>query len=63
MADQQRGDYPPTDQAVQLKEELKEKLKGELSGLNELMSSELEVLENEMKQRGIGLLGARKAGS
>jgi len=63
MADQQRGDYPPTDQAVQLKEELKEKLRLELTSLQTVMTEHLSKIETEMKARGIGLLGSKKAGS
>jgi hypothetical protein len=63
MADQQRGDYPPTDQAVQLKEELKVKLRHELTSLQTVMTEHLSKIETEMKTRGIGLLGSKKAGS
>ncbi len=48
MADQQRGDYPPTDQAKKVFEELSAKLNGILKELEDLKSQEIPRINEKM---------------
>lgn len=59
MADQQRGDYPPTDQAIEFKEEITNQLNVELANLDKLISDQLNQIESAMKEKGISLFSSR----
>jgi len=56
MADQQRGDFPPTDQAVEFKEEVSKELDVELNNLQEIYNGPLNELNKAIEQKGIGIL-------
>ena len=57
LADQQRGDYPPTDQAIQFRDEVFKELDKELSDLDKLISESLSSLNAKLKEKGIDFLG------
>lgn len=59
MADQQRGDYPPTDQAVEFKKEVSTELDAELVKLDELIRTRLNELNNIGKPLGIQIISGR----
>ncbi len=63
LADQQRGDYPPTDQAVQFKEEVSKELEVELNHLQQLYKGPLKALNEAIEQQGIGILVDKKKGA
>jgi photosystem II stability/assembly factor-like uncharacterized protein len=56
MADQQRGDYPPTDQAVEFKKEVVQELDVELNNLQQLYDGPLKDLNDLIEEKGIGIL-------
>ncbi|MEO1051042.1 MAG: YCF48-related protein [Bacteroidota bacterium] len=56
LADQQRGDYPPTDQAVAFKEEVFKELDVELNKLELLLNEKVPALNQKMKELGITVL-------
>ncbi len=56
MADQQRGDYPPTDQAVAFRDEVFEELDKELLDLNTLLNEKVEAINKELSQLGISMM-------
>ena len=53
MADQQRGDYPPTDQAIAFRDEVFIELDKELLELNSLLNDRIEKINKELSQLGI----------
>lgn len=53
MADQQRGDYPPTDQAVAFRDEVFKELDKELLNLNSLLNEKVTEINNKLEQLGI----------
>ena len=59
LADQQRGDFPPTDQAVNVKENLKKTLNEELNSLDEVLEEQLEKINLLVQEKGIKLLSSR----
>ena len=60
LADQQRGDFPPTDQAVDFFTEVKAELEVELQSLDELIETELPKINEAAKPFGIQLLSPRR---
>lgn len=56
LADQQRGDYPPTDQAVAFRDEIFKELDGELNKLDLLLNNKLPVINQKLKEQGISIL-------
>jgi len=56
MADQQRGDFPPTDQAEEFRQEVTEELEKELDDLNELLAKELDKINAAVKAAGVEFL-------
>ncbi len=56
MADQQRGDFPPTDQAVEFKQEVSAELDAELGSLDVLLQEKIPLLNQMMEERGISIL-------
>ena len=60
MQDQQRGDFPPTDQAEAVRQELTEALDKELGDLNVLLDTELEQINEELQKKGVQILGGKK---
>ncbi len=61
MADQQRGDYPPTDQAVEFKEEVSAELDAEIEALDELIRSRLNEINNVGRPLGVQIISDRLA--
>ncbi|MEL7124541.1 MAG: glycosyl hydrolase, partial [Bacteroidota bacterium] len=59
LADQQRGDFPPTDQAMQFFEEVKGELDVELTALDELLESELPKINQAAESFGIKIISPR----
>ena len=59
MADQQRGDYAPTDQAFAVRDELIKELDVEIDDLNTLINNELPQLNRSMAKLGLQLLSDR----
>jgi hypothetical protein len=56
MADQQRGDFPPTDQAIEVKHEISGELNKELTALDRLIENDLPVLSQKIQENGISIL-------
>ncbi len=56
MADQQRGDYPPTDQAIEFRDEVFKELDNELLNLNTLMNEKVDAINQKLSLLGIGIL-------
>lgn len=63
MQDQQRGDYPPTDQAVELFGELSEKLDGILEELQSIHDKYVPEINAKLKELDHGYLPVKKEGS
>lgn len=60
MADQQRGDFPPTDQAEEVRQQLTQTLDKELKDLDTLLDSKLNKINEAVQDKGIQLLSGRK---
>lgn len=60
LADQQRGDYPPTDQAIQFFEEVSQELEVELDTLDELLEEELPRINQAAEAFGLKIISPRK---
>jgi len=60
LADQQRGDFPPTDQAVSFFTEVKAELEVELNSLDQLIETELPKINEAAKPFGIQLISPRR---
>lgn len=56
MADQQRGDYPPTDQAVEFRDEVFKELDKELNDLNALFDEKIPGINRRLDELGIQLV-------
>ena len=56
MADQQRGDFPPTAQALEVRTQLEETLNEELQELNEVLEENLEKINMLAREKSIPLL-------
>ena len=56
MADQQRGDFPPTDQALEFKDQVTKELDTELDALQQVLSGPLNDLNRAVEDKGIGIL-------
>ena len=56
LADQQRGDFPPTDQAVEFKQEIIAELDDQLSKLNNLIEKDVADLARKISDEGISIL-------
>jgi hypothetical protein len=56
MADSQRGDYPPTDQALAFFEEVKAELRKELNALDALVKTHLDEINAMVSQKGIRMI-------
>jgi hypothetical protein len=59
MADQQRGDYPPTDQAEEVRQVISAELDKELADLDELLISKLGEINQLGKPLGIQIISER----
>ena len=59
MGDQQRGDFPPTDQAVQVRDELTKELDAELFKLDNLLMDKLKVINEKGKDLGVQVICER----
>jgi hypothetical protein len=59
LADQQLGDFPPTDQAQEVYEELAKELDGYLDKLKPLIKTGIETLNEEARKRQIPLLNEK----
>ncbi len=62
LADQQRGDFPPTDQAVEVKQELSASLDKEIAELQKIYTSELPELSKKIADSGISILKIPEVG-
>ncbi len=60
LADQQRGDFPPTDQAEAFLEEVTKELEKELADLSKLIDTELGSLNDLVEEKGLELLSNKK---
>ena len=60
MADQQRGDYPPTDQAQEVKENISKELNTEIEKLDILLEERLTEINNLGRPAGIQIINPRK---
>lgn len=56
LADQQRGDYPPTDQAIAFRDEVFKELDEELNKLASLLNEKLPALNKKLSELGIKIL-------
>ncbi len=56
MADQQRGDYPPTDQAIEFKAEVEKELDKELQDLKTLLEERIKKINNLIEDKGLKML-------
>lgn len=56
LADQQRGDFPPTDQAIEVRQELTAELEKELRDLQEVITKNLPALSRKIQESGISIL-------
>ena len=56
LADQQRGDYPPTDQAIAFRDEVFKELDTELNKLASLLNEKLPALNQKLTELGIKIL-------
>ena len=59
LADQQRGDYPPTDQAIQVKNEVSAELAKELEDLDQLLLDRITEINKMGKDLGIQIISKR----
>ena len=60
MADQQRGDFPPTDQAMEFRQEVSAELDRELSDLNTLLTTGMSEINQQIQDKGISILSLPK---
>jgi len=60
MADQQRGDYPPTDQAREVRQELTQELDSYLNELDQLFDNRLDAINRGLQNKGFRLLNVRQ---
>ncbi|MBX2815772.1 MAG: glycosyl hydrolase [Saprospiraceae bacterium] len=60
MADQQRGDFPPTDQAEEFRVEVSADLDRELAKVNEIFSTEIPAINQTLIEQGISILQVTK---
>ncbi|MBH14956.1 MAG: hypothetical protein CL871_02355 [Cytophagia bacterium] len=56
MADSQRGDYPPTDQALEFFIEIKKELDSELINFNKLLLEYTEIINRQIEENNINRL-------
>ena len=52
LADQQRGDYPPTDQAIEFSKEVFQELDTELNKLSSILNEKLPVINQQLSEMG-----------
>jgi len=60
MADQQRGDYPPTDQAQEFRQEISAELDRELVKVRDIFQKEIPLLNEKIIAKGISILQVAK---
>ncbi|NND35298.1 MAG: hypothetical protein HKN76_22105, partial [Saprospiraceae bacterium] len=56
MADQQRGDFPPTDQAIEFKQEITAELDEQLAILDKTITIDIANLSKKISEQGISIL-------
>lgn len=56
MADSQRGDYPPTDQAMEFFAEITKELDTEINALNVLMQDHIDTINNQVSENKIKMI-------
>ena len=56
LGDQQRGDFPPTDQAEEVRQELTQELDGYLFELDKLLASKLKMINEKGKDLGVQVI-------
>jgi len=59
LADQQLGDYPPTDQAEEFRKEATEIVNKELKEINTLLDTELDKLNKNLQQKNIPIIAKK----
>ena len=59
MADSQRGDYPPTDQAKQFFTEIKQELAKELTALTKVMDTYVDQINNQVTDHKIKMISLK----
>ena len=60
MQDQQRGDYPPTDQALEVQQVLTEQLGKELGDLKKLFDERIPQLNRMIEEKGIKMIKSQE---
>lgn len=60
MADQQRGDFPPTDQAKEFRVEISAALDRELAKVNEIFANDIPSINGALLDQGISILQVSK---
>ena len=63
MADQQRGDFPPTDQAEAFRLDVEAELDRELERLDTLLATQLPKINELAQKNGVRILDSRGRGS
>ena len=56
MADSQRGDYPPTQQAQQFFKEATQELNKEISALNSLIQKQTKIINDKVDKEDIKMI-------
>jgi photosystem II stability/assembly factor-like uncharacterized protein len=56
IADQQRGDFPPTDQAIEVKQEITGELNTQLADLDAVIQKDLPALSQKIQESGLSIL-------
>ena len=60
MGDQQRGDFPPTEQAEAVSKEVSAKVDAELNKLNEIFENDIQELNNSIDELGLSMINQKK---
>lgn len=56
LSDQQRGDFPPTDQAIEVRQELTAELESELEKFEKIIAEKLPALSVKIQKSGVSIL-------
>ncbi|MEQ9424819.1 MAG: glycosyl hydrolase [Cyclobacteriaceae bacterium] len=60
MQDQQRGDYPPTDQALEVQQVLTDQMNEQLTKLNKLFEERIPQLNRMIEEKGIKMISVEE---
>jgi hypothetical protein len=56
LTDQQRGDFPPTDQAIEFKQDITAELDGQLRDLEKIITVDVSLIAKKISDQGISIL-------